>query len=150
MASRTYVEEAQGKPMDSRFNRQPFSVHAAFVVTKPFVMDGEQYVRGDAVPTDGIEPRRLRQMWDNRMIDAAPAMPQAAPAGAAKRVQERSNESSVPVASTQPETAPEAAQGGFKVEHRGFGRYWVLDAAGGEVAGPMSREEATSMAREAA
>jgi hypothetical protein len=44
-----------------------------FVATKPFRFDGRDYVPGDFFdPTGIITTRRLRQMYDARMIDVAP------------------------------------------------------------------------------
>jgi sarcosine oxidase gamma subunit len=134
--------------MDRRYNRQPFSTHQTFVVTKPFVMDGQHYVRGDLVPTDGIEPRRLRQMWDNRMIDAASAAPETP----AQALQERAKPAAAPVARQKQESAPQITQeppAARRVEHRGFGRYFVVDE-GGKEHGPMSNDEAQAMSSAAA
>lgn len=104
-----------------RFNREPFNPQAQFTCVKPFVMAGVSYSYGDVVDTAAIEPRRLRQMHEARMIDALTAQRTAA-------------------LLKPPVAKPTAA----RAEHRGFGRWFVIDASGVEN-GPMSKEAAEAL-----
>lgn len=120
-----------------RYNRQPFSAHGSFRCVKPFVMSGVMFNLGDKVPTNGIEVRRLRQMYDTRMIDLdaeaeGRTMVRKERAEPVKRAKEPTVQEPVVVPPT----------GGFKVEHRGFGKWYVINAAGDEIAGPLTKAEA--------
>lgn len=110
-----------------RLNREPFSPDAQFVCLKPFVMGGVAYVAGSVVDTAEVELRRLRQMYEARIIDPAPRAQKAALLKPPVRQQEA--------------LAPSR-----RIEHRGFGRWYVLDESGNEVSGPLSKEEAEAAA----
>lgn len=112
-----------------RFHREPFSPQAQFRCVKPFVMAGVAYSLGDVVDTAAIETRRLRQMYEARMIDAAAA--QDAPTA---QVASRAAEGPGP---------SRATPGAARAEHRGFGRWFVIGADGAE-SGPFTREVAES------
>jgi len=121
----------------SKHYQMPFSPNYRFVCVKPFVMSGRAYERGDEVDTSEIETRRLRQMYEARMVDGkAPAeQPLAKPAAT--------------IAAPEPEAAtasPQPASGGFSVVHKGFSRYYVLDEAGNQIHGPVSKAEAEALA----
>jgi hypothetical protein len=120
----------------SKHYQMPFSPNYRFVCVKPFVMSGRAYERGDEVDTSEIETRRLRQMYEARMVDGvAPEQePLAASTKAPKAV------------AVEPPTGPqEAASGGLSMVHKGFSRYYVVDGSGNEVAGPVTKEEATRL-----
>lgn len=117
--------------------RPSFSPNNAFQCVKPFVMNGVAYKLGDLVETKNIEVRRLRQMYDTRIIDVA--------TDSAKPVPKEKPKAAKPIKDAQPEAQsnPPALSGnGLRAEHRGFGRYFILDAQGTEVEGPMSKEAA--------
>lgn len=127
----------QKRKLMDRYNRQPFSANGAYRCIKPFVMSGVMFQLGDKVPTNGIEVRRLRQMYDTRMIDLDQEAADRTPvrkekAEPAKRAKEPTVQ--------EPVAAP--ASGDLKAEHRGFGRWYVTNAAGDEIAGPMTKAEA--------
>ena len=88
-------------------------------------MAGRAYSLGDVVETGAIETRRLRQMYEARMIEAASA---ATPAQVVSRAAEG------------PGTA-RATPGAARAEHRGFGRWFVIETDGSE-SGPFTREAA--------
>lgn len=98
-------------------------------------MNGISYGLGDAVDTKNIEVRRLRQMYDARIIDVAQAVERSATKPKAVKAEK-------PHPPKAPETPPAQVGTGLRAEHRGFGRYFLLDEEGNEVAGPMSKEDA--------
>lgn len=121
----------------SKHYQMAFSPNYDFFCVKPFVMGGKAYERGDPVDTAGIETRRLRQMYEARMVDGA--APAEQPTGRPGPV--------VPASAPDAATAlPQATGEGLAVVHRGFGRYYVLDARGKEIAGPVQKEEAERLA----
>ncbi len=117
--------------------RAPFSPQSQFRCVKPFVMSGKEYRHGDVVATRGIEVRRLRQMFDMRMIDAA--MPETEPMSRP-----------IATAAAPPPPQPQATEARtgtkLRVDHQGFGRYVVLDESGAVVDGPMSKADAEKRA----
>lgn len=113
-----------------RLNREPFALEAQYLCVKPFVMAGVSYQLGQIVDTGAIETRRLRLMYEARMIE--PVGKQKTPAllkPAAK-----------PPA---PPPAPVKAEG-KRAEHRGFGRWFVVDGDGNE-SGPFSKNKAEAL-----
>lgn len=134
--------------MQARFNRLPFSSAYRYKAVKPFVMKGISFKLGDEVDTSDIEVRRLRQMYEARMIDPimdetgmagqvvnAPAQPESKAVKATPKVEKPSKVE---------KEAP--ATGGNRLEHRGFGRYFLVDANDEVVAGPMTKDEAQKLA----
>lgn len=139
----------------SRFYQPlPFSTAYDFVAAKPVTLNGAVLNPGDPVDKDGLSPRRLRQLYEARII--SPVAPAELPATPAPQepAQEPAQE---PVAAAQAPAEPEGeatpddgeqapqeaatTAGGARVEHRGFGRYFVIAADGSET-GPMSKAEA--------
>lgn len=112
-----------------RYNREPFNPEAQFACVKPFVMSGVAYQLGEIVDTGTIEARRLRQMYEARMIEVAKDKTPALLKPAVK-----------PVAKTAPPPAAER-----RAEHRGFGRWYVMEPDGSE-SGPFSKEVAEARA----
>lgn len=60
--------------------RERFDPNRAFAARKALRLRGKDYVQNDPVNKDEIDPRRLRQMYDQRMVfmlpvDAAPPPP---------------------------------------------------------------------------
>lgn len=124
-------------------DRQPFTTAADFVVVRSFTINGVSLAPGDAVPKDGVADRVLRNLYDQRKIDIAPAhspataAPQrAAKADAAPRAPKpRAEAQSAPVA---PATAPVNPQitdavtqaPAYRVKHAGLGGFKVIDAKG--------------------
>jgi len=118
----------------SRFLRQPFAQQGPFVALRPFLMSGRAYKPGDAVPVDNVEPRRVRQMWDMRVIENGTPKSAATTAAAAP--------AAMPEAVAP---APAPVKPRLKVEHRGFGRHYVIAEDGAET-GPLSKEAADKLA----
>ena len=133
--------------MQDRYNRLPFSPSYEFRATRAFVMQGIEYTMGKPIDKAGIEVRRLRQMYDSRMIeaimDAAPAAP--APAKAPAQKAEKPAQKAEPAKVEAP--APEANKSALRLDYRGFGRYFVLDAEGNEISGPHSKDEAQKLVK---
>ena len=99
---------------------------------RPFTMNGKEYGYDEPVDVSGIEVRRVRQMFEARLIDADDsAAPKQKPQAPAPRVE------AVP----EPAPAPQASQKA-SLRHKGFGKYEVVDAASNVIAGPLSREQA--------
>ena len=110
-------------------------------------MQGIEYTMGMPINKADIEVRRLRQMYDSRMIepimDAEPAAP--APVKAqAKKAEKQAQKAEAPKVE---QTAPEANQSAKRIDYRGFGRYFVLDAEGNEISGPHSKDEAQKLVK---
>lgn len=134
-------------PMQPRYNRLPFSPSYQFRATRAFVMQGIEYTMGTPIDKAGIEVRRLRQMYDSRMIEAildeAPAAP--APTKApAKKAEPKAVKAETPKVEINP---TEATNSALRVDYRGFGRYFVIDAEGKEISGPHSKDEAHKLAK---
>lgn len=131
--------------MQSRYNRLPFSPSYEFRATRAFVMQGVEYLMGTPIDKAGIEVRRLRQMYDSRMIepvlDAEPAQAPKAPAKKAVARPEKADAAKV----EQPPA--EATTSALRIDYRGFGRYFVIDAEGKEVSGPHSKDEAQKLVK---
>ena len=122
----------------------PFSPYYDFRVVKPMTIGGKALVMGDPFPTEGLPPRRLRQMFEARMIsplppEVLPITPANGAAGAAQAGQGAGGTEPPPDTATRP-TGPLTAK------HRGFGKWYVMDAADDEVSGPHTREEAERLA----
>lgn len=150
----------------SRFYQPlPFSAAYAFVASKPVTLNGQVLVPGDPIDKAGLNPRRLRQLYEARIISpvAAPEQPQAeqpaaeAPAAAPEAAQApEQHEVGLPPEESADDPhepseaelmaaegeAPEVSASGNRIEHRGFGRYYVVDAEGNDVSGPWSKAEA--------
>lgn len=133
--------------MQNRYNRLPFSPSYEFRATRAFVMQGIEYTMGMPIDKAGIETRRLRQMYDSRMID--PIMDEApaaqAPAKAPAKKAEKKAEKAEPAKVEAP--APEANKSAKRIDYRGFGRYFVVDAEGNDISGPHSKDEAQTLVK---
>ena len=138
-----------------RFYRPSFSPDAAFRCVKPFVMNGVAYSLGDEVDTTEIEVRRLRQMYDSRIVEIAPADAQDKPKAARAPKKEpvaKATKAEAPakVEVSKDQPPAQTAGTGLRAEHRGFGRYVLVDASGAEVEGPMTKAEADRRVAEVA
>ncbi len=95
-------------------------------------MNGVSYNFDDPVNVSGIETRRLRQMYDARMIEAIDALaPLPRPVAPPRAVAAPVVASDTPVGSGVP-----------WLRHKGFGKFEVVDKAGNVVAGPLAKEQA--------
>lgn len=116
--------------------RLPFHPGYAYRATKPFVMAGVQYSPGMLVDKRGVEDRRLRQMYDAFMVEPC-GDPPAVGATRPVRAPEAAPATQVPAT---PVAAPQAP-GKATVEHRGFGRWYVV-RDGDVMSGPHTKAEA--------
>lgn len=115
--------------------RRPFSLDSSYKAGRPFVMNGVTYNFDDPVSVQGIEPRRLRQMYDARMIEVTDEVASAKPAAPAIKVK--------PSAAPPVEVTPVVDEArGPALRHKGFGRFELIDAAGKVLAGPLPKEQA--------
>lgn len=96
-----------------------YTPSSKFKAAKPFTMDGVNYTFDDPVDVTGIEPRRVRLMFDARLIE----------------VDERDEGKRKPA--PKPAPAQSAPTGSHKIKSGGFGRWYVADAEGENVAGPF-------------
>jgi hypothetical protein len=133
------------------------------VVARSFDLGGRQLQPGEVVPDGALPPRRLRQMFERRMItiraiSIGPGVPPAPPPADADAPPAAGNggvaaEIAAP-ATTTAKAPAEAASGpeiealdpqpytreaGYSVEHRGFGRWYVVGPDGATVSGPHQR-----------
>jgi hypothetical protein len=115
------------------YQQRIFNPESKFKALRPFTMNGHQYGYDEPVDVTGIEVRRVRQMFDARLIDTdtGSATP---PQKAAEPPKQQ--------AQAKPVAAAEEAPAAASVRHKGFGRYEVVDAAGNTLATAASKEQA--------
>lgn len=53
----------------ARSKRKPFDAAGPFVVRRRFLFNGDWTYPGAAFDSEGVDRRRVRQLWDNRQID---------------------------------------------------------------------------------
>jgi hypothetical protein len=119
-----------------------FSDQHEFVAMQPFMFDGVDYNFGDPIDKSGMDVRKIKQLCEHRYI---------IPASLAHEDLRKHMTGTVKAKVTVKAPAPvveavEAPQGGFKALHKGFGRWYVVDANGNEVSPAMKQAEAESMA----
>lgn len=128
-------------------DRTPFAIESAFKANRPFILNGRRLNYDDAVDKSGIEPRRLRQMWEARLIDVMTEPAQAAPVQKppVRRVASKTVLSAQPTpepaapAVEQTSAQPEAKA---KVVYAQFGKFDVVSAAGEVIAKGLTKDEA--------
>ena len=136
----------------SRFIHQlPFSPLYDFKVCRVTTINGVGYTPGDmlgAEARDALGERRLRQLYERRTISpvapgVVPEVPAPAPAAASAepvadqaRIEGGADEQHEP-----DDSLIEPGATGARAEHRGFGRWYVVQPDGSED-GPMTREAA--------
>lgn len=94
-----------------------YTPESKFKAGRPFTMNGETYNFDDPVDVTGIEPRRLRLMFEARLLEV-----DTRPAAQRKR--------SAPVQEAK-------ASGAYKVKNGGFGRWYITNADNENVEGPF-------------
>lgn len=131
-----------------------FAPTGYYIALRPFTMNGRDYNYDEPVDMTGIEPRRVRLMWENRMIDHAP--PPEAPAQkpakaslAAKKAPAKEPASEpapaaveAPVAAVEAPAAPAAPASGLRMVSKGFGRWDVVDSTGNVVEAGINKADA--------
>lgn len=145
----------------SRFNHPlPFSPHYEFRVLRVVTINGRMYLPGDRLDKAALAERRLRQMYENRVIspmppEVLPALlqpprqpeptdPPSQPAPPRQDLDPDDGDDVVNQGEAQAAAESQPAAGEFdgpKLVHRGFGRWFVVAADGAEQ-GPMSKAEA--------
>ena len=142
---------------------EPFHPEAQFLALRAFTLNGVNLKPGDAIDKDGVAPVRLKRMFEGRMIQVgmhpATAAAKHGKARAQKPVEQEISKTegsaapSVPAIAVEPASPAQEAQtasaGGVQAIHRGFGRWFVVDAAGKDIAGPISKADATEKAKAA-
>lgn len=101
--------------MDTRY----YTPVSKFKAGRPFVMNGEQYNYDDPVDTTGIEPRRIRLMFEARLLE----------------VDER------PEGERKKAPLPPTPVGPYRIKNGGFGRWYVANSSGENVEGPFTAED---------
>lgn len=116
--------------------RFPFALHQPMTCRAPFRFAGKAYHPGDPVPNDLAPPRRMEQLYNSRLIDCvAPGAPIVVRTAAAPQ----------PVATVAaPATQAVPDAGALRMEHRQFGRYYIVS---GEttLSGPHTKAEAQAI-----
>jgi hypothetical protein len=131
----------------------PFSPLYDFMACKPVTINGAAYQPGDRMSTearDGLGERRLRQMYESRLITPIPPEPVPALLQAAAE----------PASEPLPDYAWSDAGGGggdggfdpmateaapaVTAVHKGFGRWFIVRPDGTEE-GPMTKAEADAI-----
>lgn len=113
------------------------------VARKPLTLDGVDYHDGDNIPRGILTPRRARQLFESRRLGFVyqnpheggpkPVEPvEPVPGTGAPQDGEKaaSGADSAKQAPFDPSTA--TLDGGYTVEHRGFGSWFILSADGAE------------------
>jgi hypothetical protein len=132
----------------SRFNHPlPFSPLYDFQVLRVVTINGRQYKPGDRLDKANLAERRLRQMYENRVVspippEVVPALLQAPRRAAEPVADEPAGQEIDP---DNGEDVQSAADTGKTAVHRGFGRWYVVHADGTED-GPMTKAEAEAAA----
>ena len=120
--------------------RQPYVAGGRFMAGRQFMMSGVNYNFGDPVDVSGIEPRRVRQMFDCRMLELDTRSSE--PAAKAPEPREKpAKPKATPEPKAEVNKAPDTP-GEPHIKHRGFGNFVVVDRAGEVVAGPMPKDQA--------
>lgn len=103
----------------------PFSPEYDFYVRRPqgVTVDGNHIAQGVKIDKTKFSARRLEMLFNSGKIE-----PRAPSPTALARIRQQ-----------LPQTLND---NGLRAHHKGFGKWFILDANGVEVAGPMSREEA--------
>lgn len=122
----------------------PFSPYYDFRVLKPVTINGQALKLGDPLPKDAVSPRRLRQMFESRMISPLP--PEVLPATPASGATEAGHGDNGDWGANPPAATPARASGPLKAAHKGFGKWHLFDRDGNEVGGPYERAEAERLA----
>ncbi|CAB4122578.1 hypothetical protein UFOVP36_65 [uncultured Caudovirales phage] len=108
--------------------RKPYEPTARFKANRPFTMNAVDYNYEDAVDVRGIDDRRLRQMYDHRMIEVDDREPGSIPQPTAR--------------AKKPTAAPSSDAPKAKLKYKGFTKYDVVSASGEVLAAGLSKEDA--------
>ncbi len=142
------TREGYGPPLPrdtmTRYHLLPFSPLYDFQACKPVTINGTAYQPGDRMDSaarDALGARRLRQMYEARIItplppDAVPAVLQAG------EMVERAEIAPADGEMAEADAVP--AGRATEIEHRGFGK-WYATMNDGTVQGPMTREAAEAL-----
>ena len=132
-------------------DRAAFTLESAFRALRPFVLNGRRLNYEDPVDTAGIEPRRLRQMWEARLIDVSLDAPSPRPAekATAKRVSAKAAQppTSAPKDNPAPVAPPQAQRQSARLVYAQFGKYDVVASGGEVVAKGLTKPEAEEVVR---
>lgn len=139
-----------------RVENLSFSPGEQYVARRAFTLNGKNYAHGEPVDLSGLAERRCNQMLKARQILPARLMP---PMPAKPEVSKdaaknppRKGATAAPGASggeaggSAPTSGAAPAGGAPRAVHKGFGRWFVVDASGKET-GPMSKAEALERAK---
>lgn len=149
-------------------DKLPFSPHYDFQARKVMTLNGRAYVPGETIDKEGLGDRRLRQLYDFRMI--TPTAPEqlppvitttaSVPTGETFAETDSDNDDALQADGADFETDGSTIEGDQdgqdnaqdnadqdtaaelpRIEHRGFGR-WFLMLADGTEQGPLAKAAA--------
>lgn len=124
-----------------------FAPTGFYIALRPFTMNGRDYGYDEPVDMTGIEPRRVREMWNARLIEHAPP-PESAPQKPAKAPQAAKKAPAVETptapapAAVEAPVAPVEPADGLRMVSKGFGKWDVVDAAGKVIAAGITKADA--------
>lgn len=122
--------------------RAPFhGVASEMVAAKPVTILGRNYLPGELVDIANLPPRLVKNLYEMRRLDYSATSAKGRPMVAGDILPD----------APPPEPEPEASATDEKLElpvnlsmvHRGFGKFYLVDDAGNDIAGPMSKAEAS-------
>ena len=117
-------------------HRRAYDPGAEFMARRQFVIAGVSLNYDDPIDKTGIEERRLKNMFEARLIEIDPRTP-AERAKAADRAAKARKAAEAPTPAPAPEGSPEGSVGPgttakarVEPEPSGFGYYRIMDGAG--------------------
>lgn len=128
------------------FAHRTYSAESKFKAGKPFTMNGVSYNYDDPVDVSGIEPRRLRLMFDARLLEVDESGRAPAKRHPLDHDGDGRKGGSVKGRKAKAEEEPAATASGHKLKNGGFGRWYITTADGENVAGPFEGEGAKAKA----
>lgn len=127
-------------------DRHPFHPDGNFVAFKPFTLNGVSLSYGDPVNKEGVEPRLLRALYDQRKIDYGTVTAKSVDGSNASDT--AANADFAKSTYTDANIANGSANkkdGHHKVKHAGLGGWKVIDPKGVPV-GPGHKTKAEAQA----
>lgn len=125
--------------------RPAFDPGKNFKARRPFVLSGVSLNYDDPVAKEGIEDRRLKLMYEARLIDFDDRPRDEAKAPAPAKAVEKKKPGKAPTAAPAPKASPAptqgAPQGKAVKKYMGFGKWSVIDEAGNVLAKDITKDQ---------
>ena len=122
---------------------------------RPFTMDGRDYNYEEPVDLKNVEPRRVRLMWEAKLIDHAPApeasvpvpVPAPEPVKAPVTARKRAAKEAPPTVEEAAPAPPVASESpaGLRMVHKGFGKWDVVDILDAVIASDLAKPDAQKL-----